>query len=125
MLATIRTKLLNTYSWLNENTQAKDVIQADSPDREMQAIQAVSDGAKSDDDIAQGRIGGLDARQGRYYRRAGEVLGFLRRDAQNESARTALGRKQICSSVSGRQKRSAMVRALLDESVGAAPYPIS
>jgi hypothetical protein len=89
---------------------SEDVIQADSPDREMQAIEAVAHGAKSDGDIARA-IGGLDARQGRYYRRAGEVLGFLRRDAQNESALTPLGREYAAATAQGR--RDLMLCALL------------
>lgn len=89
---------------------SEDVIQADSPEREMQAIEAVAHGAKSDGDIA-AAIGDLDARQGRYYRRAGEVLGFLRRDAQNESALTPLGREYANAPAEG--KRELMLRALL------------
>ena len=54
---------------------SKDVIQADTTERVMATIDAVARGAKNDTDIAQA-IGGLDARQGRYYRRAAEVLGF-------------------------------------------------
>ncbi|MGD1019168.1 MAG: hypothetical protein ABSA12_07595 [Verrucomicrobiia bacterium] len=89
---------------------SEDVIQADSPRREMQTIEAVARGAKTDDDIA-GAIGGLTDRQGRYYRRAGEALGFLRRDAQNESVLTPLGREYAVASAAG--KRDLMTRALL------------
>jgi hypothetical protein len=89
---------------------SKDVIQADSPEREVQTIEAIAQGAKTDDDIAKA-IGGLDARQGRYYRRAGEILGFLRRDAQNKSALTALGREY--AGASAQRKRDLMLRVLL------------
>ena len=47
---------------------SKDVIQADTPERVMGTIDAIARGAHDDKAIA-AAIGGLDARQGRYYRR--------------------------------------------------------
>ena len=54
---------------------SKDVIQAGSPGRVIGTIDAVARGARDDKAIA-AAIGGFDARQGRYYRRAAEVFGF-------------------------------------------------
>lgn len=71
---------------------SKDVIQADTPERVMATVDAVARGARDDKDIA-AAIGGLDARQGRYYRRAGEVLGFMVRDANHRSIVTPAGRE--------------------------------
>lgn len=79
---------------------SKDVIQANSPEREIQAIEAVARGAKTDDDIAKA-IGGLTDRQGRYYRLAGEILGFLR-NAENNATLTPSGREYIEASASKR-----------------------
>lgn len=71
---------------------SKDVIQADTPERVMATVDAVARGAHDDKDIA-AAIGGLDARQGRYYRRAGEILGFLVRDANHRSLVTPPGKE--------------------------------
>ena len=70
---------------------SKDVIQADSPERVMATVDAVARGAHDDKAIA-AAIGGLDARQGRYYRRAAEVLGFMVRDANHRSVVTPAGK---------------------------------
>ncbi len=71
--------------------QSKDVLQADSLDRVMMSIGAIAAGAKTDDDIAEA-IGQLSDRQGRYYRRATEILGFAERARNNESSLTKLGK---------------------------------
>ena len=71
---------------------SKDVIQADSPERVMMTIDAVARGARDDTAIA-AAIGGLDKRQGRYYRRAAEVLGFMVRDANHRSVVTPAGKE--------------------------------
>lgn len=71
---------------------SKDGIQADTPERVMATVDAVARGAQDDIDIA-AAIGGLDARQGRYYRRAGEVLGFMVRDANHRSIVTPAGKE--------------------------------
>jgi hypothetical protein len=71
---------------------SKDVIQADTPERVMATIDAVARGARDDKDIA-AAIGGLDARQGRYYRRAAEVLGFMVRDHNRRSTVTPAGKE--------------------------------
>src|ERR1017187_1613801 len=89
---------------------SKDVIQADSPDRVMGTIDAVARGARDDIAIA-AAIGGLDARQGRYYRRAAEVLGFTTRDANHHSIVTTLG-KEFANADSA-VKQGLFVRAVL------------
>lgn len=71
---------------------SKDVIQADSPERVMMTIDAIARGAKDDRAIASA-IGNLDARQGRYYRRAAEVLGFTERDANHRSMVNPAGKQ--------------------------------
>ena len=73
-------------------------------------IEAVARGARSDRDIASA-IGGLDARQGRYYRRAAEILGFITRDAGNHSIPTAAGREY--ANANQTVKRELFVRAVL------------
>ncbi|MCW5555848.1 MAG: hypothetical protein KIS67_27285 [Verrucomicrobiae bacterium] len=76
----------------------------------MMTIEAVARGARSDRDIASA-IGGLDARQGRYYRRAAEILGFITRDAGNHSIPTAAGREY--ANANQTVKRELFVRAVL------------
>lgn len=58
----------------------------------MATIDAVARGARDDKAIA-AAIGGLDARQGRYYRRAAEVLGFTVRDANHRSIVAPAGKE--------------------------------
>jgi hypothetical protein len=89
---------------------SKDVIQADSPDRVMMTIDAVSLGARTDDDIA-AAIGGLVDRQGRYYRRAAETLGFITRDGDNHSIPTPQGREY--ANAERHLKQPLFVRAVL------------
>jgi hypothetical protein len=88
----------------------KDVIQADSPDRVMATIDAVARGATDDKGIAVA-IGGLDARQGRYYRRAAEVLGFMERDAAHRSTLTFTGNEFANAQLP--IKRGLFIRAVL------------
>jgi hypothetical protein len=54
----------------------------------MATIDAVARGARDDKDIA-AAIGGLDPRQGRYYRRAAEILGLMVRDAHRSTVTPA------------------------------------
>ncbi len=89
---------------------SEDVIQADSLNRLDTAIEAVARGARTDKDIA-AAIGNLDARQGRYYRRAGEAMGFLRRIAANESALNRQGREYVRSSAT--KRRELLIQAVL------------
>jgi len=93
---------------------SKDVIQADSPERVMMTIDAVARGARDDKDIA-AAIGGLDARQGRYYRRAAEVLGFMVRDANHRSTVTPVGKE--FANADQAVKRELFIRAVLSNSL--------
>jgi hypothetical protein len=68
---------------------SEDIPQADVLDDVVRTVEAVGQGARSFQDIA--RAIGKVERQGRYYRRAGEILGFIRND-QNHSELTASGR---------------------------------
>lgn len=89
---------------------SEDVIQADTPERAMATIDAVARGAHDDKAIA-AAIGGLDPRQGRYYRRAAEVLGFTVRDASHRSVVTPRGKE--FANADQAMKRALFVRAVL------------
>ncbi len=89
---------------------SKDVIQANTPERVMLAIQAIARGQKSDHAIASA-IGGLVSRQGRYYRLATEVLGFTKREGKNDSVLTELGRQFI--NANDAEKRTLFIQAFL------------
>jgi hypothetical protein len=73
-------------------------------------VQAVAQGQRTDREIAVA-IGNLDPRQGRYYRRASEVLGFTQREAGNNSELTNLGRQFAQSNDA--EKRSLLIQAFL------------
>jgi len=68
---------------------SEDIPQADVLSEVVRTVEAVATGARTDDDIA-GVIGKVD-RQGRYYRRAAEILGFIQ-NQHNRSTLTADGR---------------------------------
>lgn len=68
----------------------------------MMIIDAIALGAHDDKAIASA-IGGLDARQGRYYRRAAEVLGFTVRDSNHLSVATAAGTEFAKADKAGKQ----------------------
>jgi hypothetical protein len=76
----------------------------------MGTIDAVARGARDDIAIA-AAIGGLDARQGRYYRRAAEVLGFTTRDANHHSIVTPAGKEFANANLA--VKQGLFVRAVL------------
>lgn len=71
---------------------SQDIPQADVLSEVVRTVEAVSTGARTFDDIA-GAIGKVD-RQGRYYRRAAEILGFIE-NKYNRSTLTASGRSFI------------------------------
>lgn len=72
----------------------KDIPQADSLDKVVLAVQAVSQGKSTFQDIASDL--GLTDRQGRYYRRAAEILRFITRTPHtNLSTLTPLGRELL------------------------------
>ena len=66
------------------------IPQADTLIDVIKAVIAVSQGAKSYQDIANA-INKVD-RQGRYYRKAAEIIGFIRSTKRNHSELTDLGR---------------------------------
>jgi hypothetical protein len=94
--------------------QSKDVLQADSLDRVMMSIGAIAAGAKTDDDIAEA-IGGLSDRQGRYYRRATEILGFSERTQNNASTLTKLGK--LFQRANATDKNAIILSAILNNPV--------
>jgi hypothetical protein len=71
--------------------QSNDLPQADRIESVVQTCVAVFNGATTDMEIANS-VNGIegDSRQGRYYRRAAEMLGFIRNDRNNSSI-TPLG----------------------------------
>lgn len=75
----------------------------------MKTVMAVSEGAKTFQEISQ-RIGKVD-RQGRYYRRAAEILGFIRNEG-NQSVLTESGKKLLQSSENLRS--SILARSILN-----------
>lgn len=64
-----------------------------------------------DDQAIAAAIGDLDARQGRYYRRAAEVLGFMVRDTSHRSTVTPAGKE--FASAQPALKRELFIRAVL------------
>lgn len=76
----------------------------------MQTIDATARGAQNDETIASA-IGGLNARLGRYYRRAAEVLGFTVRDSKHLSVATVAGTEFAQANKAG--KRILFIRAVL------------
>jgi|SRR5579872_1717640 len=68
---------------------SEDIPQADVLDDVVRTVEAVGRGAQTFQDIARA-LGKVD-RQGRYYRRAAEILGFIRNDL-NRAELTARGR---------------------------------
>jgi len=65
--------------------------QADRLEKVVTTVEAISKGKSSYQAIAR-ELGELDERQGRYYRRASEILGFTKRLQENFSTLTSLGR---------------------------------
>lgn len=73
---------------------SEDIPQADVLEEVVRAVEAVSKGATTFEDIAHA-LGKVD-RQGRYYRRAGEILGFIQNvPMKNHSSLTPRGRAFI------------------------------
>src|SRR3989304_6783445 len=75
---------------------SKEIPQADSLDIVQHSIKAIAHGAQTDNDIA--IKFNYDARQGRYYRLATELLGFTMRISGNISQLTPLGQEWINAS---------------------------
>jgi len=88
---------------------SNDIPQADILEDVVKTVMAVSEGAKTFQEISQ-RIGKVD-RQGRYYRRAAEILGFIMNEG-NQSVLTGLGKELLQSSENIR--RSILSRSILN-----------
>jgi hypothetical protein len=78
------------------------VPQADNIQAIETTLQAVSDGAKTHQDIATALA--YKERQGRYYRLACEILGFTSRIGVNQSAITPFGRQYLEANTEDRKK---------------------
>jgi hypothetical protein len=73
----------------------RDVPQADDLRLVVRSVEAVSRGARTFQDIAR-EIGEYDPRQGRYYRRAAEILGLITNNpGQNRALLTPAGRELV------------------------------
>ncbi len=73
---------------------SEDIPQADVLDEVVRAVEAVAKGATTFEEIARA-LGKVD-RQGRYYRRAGEILGFIHNiPMRNHASLTPTGRAFI------------------------------
>src|SRR5687767_11238470 len=64
--------------------QSKDIPQADRIESVVAATVAIANGARTDIQIAN-QVPGIegDDRQGRYYRKAAEILGFITNERNN------------------------------------------
>ncbi len=85
------------------------VPQADNVNAIEIVIKAVADGAKTFQDMADAL--GYRPRQGRYYRLAGEILGFLKKKGTNTSSITPFGKAYI--NANAEQKKGIFAKALL------------
>ncbi len=86
-----------------------DVPQADDLGKVLAAVLSVARGGNTYQDIA-GAIA-LVERQGRYYRRAAEVLGFIRLAGRNQSELTAKGAALVAAD--DRRRQGLMAEAVL------------
>lgn len=73
--------------------RSSDIPQADNLEDVVRTVESVSDGARSFQDIA-AAIEKVE-RQGRYYRKAAEILGLITTVRKNHSLLTPLGRRFI------------------------------
>lgn len=87
----------------SQSISTRDIPQADVLDNVITVVEAVSQGKSSFQDIA--RELGLTERQGRYYRRAAEILGFIVRiPRQNVSTLTPLGHKLLRGNIGQKEQ---------------------
>lgn len=87
---------------------SNDIPQADDLSDVLHAVEAVARGADTYGAIA-ATIGKVE-RQGRYYRRAGEILGFIR-NYRNQSVLTPLGKQYL--NATGDPQRAIVTKAVL------------
>lgn len=90
-----------------------EIPQADSLEVVEKAVRAVTQGAKTYQQIAAAL--GYTLRQGRYYRLAGQILGFLARTGPNVSKITSTGRAYL--EAKGISKKQILTRAILEAPV--------
>lgn len=85
----------------------EDVPQADDVRKIILTIQAVENGSRTYTDIAEA-IGHLTERQGRYYRKAAEILGFIK-NKNNYSELTRQGQTFVDAGCPERMLKDAML----------------
>ena len=93
--------------------RSSDIPQADNLEDVVLTVEAISDGARTFQDIAES-INKVE-RQGRYYRKAAEILGLIRTPNKNHSLLTGLGREFIRSNQE--QKRNILIQAVLEAEI--------
>ncbi|MHC4984090.1 MAG: DUF7226 domain-containing protein [Planctomycetota bacterium] len=71
----------------------QDIAQADDLQAVLKVVEAVGGGARTDQDIGQAIE--MVTRQGRYYRRAAEILALIKRKEANNSVLTPAGRDYL------------------------------
>lgn len=82
---------------------SNDIPQADKLDEVIRAVEAVSQGARTFEAIAESL--GKVPRQGRYYRRAGEILGLISNArGLNQASLTDAGRRFVAASSAERKR---------------------
>ena len=86
-----------------------DIPQADDLSEVTDVVEAVAGGAHTFAEL--GDAIGLVERQGRYYRRAAEILGFITRQTVNRSKLAPLGRRFVAANAQG--KRTILIQAVL------------
>jgi hypothetical protein len=94
-----------------------EIPQANTFQSVLDAVDAVARGATTYQEIAES-LGGLDERQGRYYRLAGEILGFLRNN-HNRAVLTTAGESFVRAGAKERETLAAqaVLRARLIQRV--------
>jgi hypothetical protein len=104
-------KLSNTS---NPTISTDEIPQADTLESVIATVEAVSQGKRSFQEIAQ-HIG-LQGRQGRYYRQAAEILGLIKKTSnKNVSALTPIGQTFLASTVKKREQ--ILINQVLDAKV--------
>jgi C-terminal AAA-associated domain len=97
---------------------SREIPQADTLDSVLRTVDAVAGGGTTYQAI--GANLGLDERQGRYYRLAAELLGFVRNvPRRNRAMLTPVGRQLVSAQPNGRTRmvREAVLRARLIQRV--------
>ena len=92
----------------------KEIPQADSLEKVVKTVYAVSQGKQSHQEIA--RYLGVDDRQGRYYRKAAEILKLVTKtSSKNVSALTQIGQALLTSNDA--QKKQLLINQVLGATV--------